>query len=665
MKKLFYIIIIVLFPFSSCKDYLEEFPKTEAAAESFFATYDGAFQGVSNLYARLGSEGNGIFGAERFMMPSIIRQGPVEMKQFSWTSSTASISSLWRKHYAFIAQANILIQNIERERENIDQSFRSSTIESGNVKRIYSEDESFSAADMLLGEVRFLRAFAYFTLYRYFGGVPLITEPTGINPSYVPRADREEVFNFLTEEFEFALDKCLENTSGLAYGRITKGTAAGMLAKSHVFHASYIRRAEMFGSQIGESAEGNRQNLYSMAKTLCDDIISGKYGDYELVEFYPAIFTKVNKEILFSVPAEPGVGTGNYIPFGFTGSGVHGAAGGHHLTSVLPQLYDIPTWEYESRFKNYYKQFGEIDIFLTEDRIAPQDSLIHLFDKLGYYSLTGDTTRRMWNAVKGTVTGPRDGGTPAGLWIFEPMGRSAGEGFFIEPGQQTYSSTEEQVIERVLEPHERDWWRNRTVNDRDVWRVNWHHLGKFRNLNPQDLNENFNENFPGADYPVLRLAEIYLLKAEAQLFMNDKVGAINTLNTLRDRASHQSTIRDLTLDQGDASYTYIPNSVMPIPTDINEHQALKELIYERLRELAGEDDVGWFDGARFPDVFIEDLDDISRYFDPLQGMTWFTDPNQGMYIFNEFNANDMHHVLLPIPATELTFFPEMRQNPGY
>ena len=74
---------------------------------------------------------------------------------------------------------------------------------------------------MLMGEVRFLRAYAYFTLYRYYGGVPLIIEPTGPKPDYVPRATRQEMFKFLYDEMAYALDKCLDNRSGIAYGRVS------------------------------------------------------------------------------------------------------------------------------------------------------------------------------------------------------------------------------------------------------------------------------------------------------------------------------------------------------------------------------------------------------------------------------------------------------------
>ena len=60
---------------------------------------------------------------------------------------------------------------------------------------------------------------------------------------------------------------------------------------------------------------------------------------------------------------------------------------------------------------------------------------------------------------------------------------------------------------------------------------------------------------------------------------------VKTMNIIRDRACHQGSIKDMFVSQGDAPYTYQPGSVMMIPTNISPANALKELMYERLREL--------------------------------------------------------------------------------
>jgi hypothetical protein len=664
MKRYIFLFVAIL-GLVSCKKYLEEIPKTQVSIENSFDTYDHAIKTVSALYGKLG-QSDGLITGERFMMPSIIKQGNEESKKFNWNSSSAGITSLWRNYYYYIAQCNIVIEALKANKSSIDASFSSSVLETVALKNNVSSDKSFSASEMLQGEARFLRAYAYFTLYRYFGGVPLITEPTGATPAYVPRSDREAVFKFIDDELTYSISKCLLNNSGLSQGRITKGAAAGLLANSYVFHASYINRAEKYGSQINEDKTGDKAGLYTKAAKLCDDILAGTYGNYQLVAYYPAIFTKVNQETMFIVYAQEGVGTGMNIPIGFPGNSAHGATNGYNLEQALAILYDFPTWNYGSRLKTLYKTFGQSDILHNDVNPVAADSLTKLMNKVGYCSFTGDSVRRLWNTVRATVSGPKDG-LVYGTWVFDPIyGKSLGAGYFIEPGKgNNYTSDENQLIEILLEPHERLWWRNLTAKDLSCWMVNWEVLGKFRNPNPQDLSSTFSATYGGVAYPVLRLAEIYLLKAETQLSSGNKAGAMATLNILRDRACNQSTLRNMFVKQGDASYSYIPNAVTPIPTNLSDYQALKELLYERLRELCCEDDCEWFDAARYPDVFIEDIDDVSRYSDPIRSNNSFIDPNQGYYGWLGFNANKVFRVLLPIPVTEFTFFPEMTQNPGY
>ena len=664
MKK--YILLFIAFlGLVSCKDYLEEIPKTQISIEASFETYDLAIKEVSALYAKIGQT-NGLITSERFMMPSIIKHGNEESKKFNWNSSSATITKLWKDNYNYITQCNIVIEALTQNSSKIDETFKNSEIETVALKDYTLNLPEFSATEMLLGEARFLRAYAYFTLYRYFGGVPLIIEPTGATPAYVPRSDRESFFKFIDEELSYAISKCLLNTSPLPLGRITSGAAAGMLAKSYVFHASYISRAEKYGSKLDEDNKGDKAGLYTKAAKLCDDIIAGVYGTYKLVSYYPAIFTKPNQETMFICYAQEGFGTGSIIPIGIPGNGTHGGINGYNLEQALAVLYDLPTWNYGSRLKTLYKSYGQSDILRNDISPYPSDSLTKVMVKKGTASFTGDSIRRLWNTVRGVITGPKDG-LVIGTWVFDPIyGKSLGKEYFIQPGKKfLYSSTETALMDIVLEPHERLWWKNLTAKDKECWMVNWEVLGKFRNPNPMDLGSTFNANYGGVAYPILRLGEIYLLKAEAQLNSGNKAAAMTTLNILRDRACNQSTLRNMFVKQGDAPYSYIPNSVMQIPTNLSDYQALKELLYERLRELCCEDDCEWFDASRYPDVFIEDLDDVSRYSDPIRSNNSFVDPNQGYYGWLGFNANTVFRVLLPIPVTEFTFFPEMKQNPGY
>ena len=101
---------------------------------------------------------DGIMTSDRFMMPSLMNEGP-----FDLTSTSGSVLNLWSKHYAYIAQANLILERLETNKEVIDENAGHSALDKATI--------TGSATEMLMGEVRFLRAYAYFTLYRYYGGV--------------------------------------------------------------------------------------------------------------------------------------------------------------------------------------------------------------------------------------------------------------------------------------------------------------------------------------------------------------------------------------------------------------------------------------------------------------------------------------------------------------
>ena len=659
MKRKYYILPFICLLIASCEGYFDQMPRTELPADKVYESYDGALRNVVVLYARLGNMDNGLNSGARFEMPSIINVGP-----FDLNSSSSVPREIWSRHYSFIAQANLILENLSAHRDDIDNTYASSAYDN------FASD--IKPSSRLEAETRFLRAYAYFNLYRYFGGVPLITSPTGPTPEYVPRSDRESMFRFLYDELDFALENSVDNNSGIAYGRVTKGAAAALLAKVKVFHASYIRRAETVGEKIGEAPESSftKEALYKEAIDLCNDIIGDQYGTYDLMDYYPAVFTRQNDEIILSAMAEEGQGTGNSIPIGFPGPGKNGASGGKDLTSWLTLLYDIPMWEHGYSLRSVSYDYGQIDRFneTTPKPGTTSNELRNLYETTGEYTVTGDTTRRMWTSVKGYVTGSADN-DPDGLWVFEPAGRYLGPEFYIEPGKvNDYTDDQLKIFDRVLEAHERTWWMNETngLDKPDLWNVNWWRLGKFRNPNPNELSSTFEIEYGAVDYPLLRLAEIYLLRAEAQIMSGQTLEGIRSINTIRDRACNQSTARDMFLNQGDAAYSYIAGSVEPVPETITGEQALKELLYERLRELAGEDDCGWLDLARYPDILVEDMNDVCRYHDPLQGLAFFGDPARNEYMWDMFDAGDLvYKVLMPIPYTELTFYPEMKQNPGY
>lgn len=88
-----------------------------------------------------------------------------------------------------------------------------------------------------MGEAYFLRANYYFILVRFFGDVPLITEPQNSSSNLYPGRDpKAEVYAQIISDLENAIELLpgKEQYADADKGRASKGSAVGMLAKVHL-----------------------------------------------------------------------------------------------------------------------------------------------------------------------------------------------------------------------------------------------------------------------------------------------------------------------------------------------------------------------------------------------------------------------------------------------
>ena len=121
---------------------------------------------------------------------------------------------------------------------------------------------------------------------------------------------------------------------------------------------------------------------------------------------------------------------------------------------------------------------------------------------------------------------------------------------------------------------------------------------------------------------VLRLAEQYLIRAEASANSGDLGGAIKDLNTIRSRAG-----------------------LPPLANSLNRSQVLSAVAQERKVELFAEWGHRWFDLKRTGAI-----DSVMSIVTPqkLPGSKW-----------------NSYQQLYPISLTQLSYNPNLKQNPGY
>ena len=135
-----------------------------------------------------------------------VTEARVNSADLGWVNGTYS----WGNMYSYIRRANIAIEELSEPQ--------------------FSNEGGI--ADRLLGEAKFMRAYYYHQLARYFGGVPLVDRPYGLGEDTYeqPRATWEETVNFIIAD----LDEAATLLAGKSMGEGRASELAALALKSRV-----------------------------------------------------------------------------------------------------------------------------------------------------------------------------------------------------------------------------------------------------------------------------------------------------------------------------------------------------------------------------------------------------------------------------------------------
>lgn len=236
---------------SGCEKFLDTDPLFSQDAENFFATeadYEQALTGAydllqgafMNIWIGEIASDNSIAGGESVTDT----KGLHEIDEMTHGAVNTELRSVWQWNYAGIARANYLLEH----QNNID----------------------FTGKTQILAEARFLRAFYYFQLVKYFGDVPLVIDQRlGVDElGQVARSTTVDVYDQIETDLEYAQAN-LEWTNPIK-GRVTKGAALALLGKTLLY-----------------------QDRFTEAATKLDEVINS--GNYGLVDDYGSMFTVSNE----------------------------------------------------------------------------------------------------------------------------------------------------------------------------------------------------------------------------------------------------------------------------------------------------------------------------------------------------------------------------------
>jgi len=447
------------------------------------------------------------------------------------------------------------------------------------------------------GEGYFLRAFCYFYLVRMWGDVPLKirTTASGFDVNY-PRISADTVYQQIFSDLTQAKNRLLVTLPVAELGHATKGAALGFLAKAYLTYANHL---DLAGNKTAALP------YYQLAENYADTLIS--LGKYSFIPNYADIWDVDKKraayssEVIFGIPFTRDQQVSSSL-----------SLGSEFAAAFMP--YDMPNVAgLALPSSRVFVRKGDT-ITMTQTGAATQGTVQPWFAKT--YS-TGDYAGdyRFETSILTNWTCLADNGTPINTYTF-PLTRSPNTTglIFIKP---------------------------------------YPYLNKY--VDPYGLDAADNGN----DLYIMRISEIYLIKAEAENEINGPtIKAYNAFNMLRARARlANGTIRSTPAN---------------LQAGLTQDQFRMKIVDERALEFVGEGQ-RWFDLVRMKSP---NGTSILEY----QLNTFIPSLPQGTPVFNTttrvwgggltFPSNvppfQKRFLLFPIPYSELSTNPAITyQNPGY
>lgn len=554
-------------------DFLDETAYNKVTVGNFYTTKEGITNGVNGLYSTLRT----VYIQEYLIY---VCEGPSDLwnaynggdQWRNWTidATNGSIRSLWYNCYKAINQCNSVIDNLENtDIPGLNEDLRM----------------------RYLAESLFIRAHYYYHLVQQFGDIPMPLKPTTSVETTAHKTTAHDVWKQIITDLELAAEKLPESYPTSEYGHITKYAALHHLSRVLL---TVKRSDEDLRNALGYAEQVINSGKYSLAKTheeLWD--INNKHNS-EVI--FPVLYTQ-NTELN---------GNGN-----------------------TAHMYFCSAYSEEHPAVKRVIEYGR-----PWSRERSTDYALNLID---------ETIDKRWedcfisrwnvteNSVKETIFSPFTKKMEEKVW-------TKGELAMIDP-KRPWTKEQIKAVWPVL-VFQPEYMREQIDPQKDVQseenpNAEWPSNTRFTNykmyaylvkyLDP--LRPEVNWTAGSRDVYVFRLADTYLLAAEAAFLSGNLSKAADYINVVRRRAAIPGHEADMEIKPAQVSINFI--------------------LDERARELMGEMH-RWYDLKRTGQLF-ERMNNLEM-----------SPATAGK--FKEY------HVLRPIPRDQLTNVSnpeEFTQNPGY
>ncbi len=219
--------------------------------------------------------------AEKGSTPADGGAAAIDMDNFPVTPSNSFCNTLWLGYYGLVNKCNVTIKEV-------------------NTNTTIVASDAIKA--QTIGEAKFLRAYGYFMMVRLFGSVPIIDtvfdSPAAQNN--VPQSNAATVYAFIEKDLNYAT-----NVLPLAWdqtkfaGRVTKGSAQGLLAKVYLTQQKWApamaaANAVMLSGQYDlstpfdkvfrEEGENSRESVFEVQATASASVPQNNGVQYAQIQ---------------------------------------------------------------------------------------------------------------------------------------------------------------------------------------------------------------------------------------------------------------------------------------------------------------------------------------------------------------------------------------------
>ncbi|HEY4336039.1 MAG TPA: RagB/SusD family nutrient uptake outer membrane protein [Puia sp.] len=584
----------------SCNKILQENPHAVFTV-SYFQTPDGLQSGINSLYSGMrfyygNEDGTLAFqsGTDEFILGDQGYNSPTEgqLGDYTINPSNGHNAGIFSNSWSFINLSNALIQ--------------------------FAPNVTLDAATKtsIIAQARFFRGLYYFNLVQNFGAVPtdlgagdLVFNATpfqGFNRLPIPDLFIKD-YQTIIADFAYASQNLPDQRPAKAF-KLSKAVAFHMLAKAYLFRGYSAAKVTT-----------DFDSAYTVATTLLNN--QARYG-VSLLQDFGQVFAEgneYNSEILYSV--ERIVGDQNddetLNPTSFDPKT---NIEGNLLTCNYQNSYDIP------RGSKAYPIDRVIQYQRPLRQLAPTPYVYNVafLDKL-FDSRYNNTFRTIWLATNNNcaASGIHTGDTCFFLAPYKAYADS-----LIALGTKKYA---------ILPP---DSFYNMKSSP----------IQLYPSIKKYDDNKRVGvSDYSGRPTVVSRLAETYLLAAEAAIAGGQPANALPWISTLRQRAAYRPGLApsDLSNRQAMMGMKNTGTEAAPVWSPLTaSDMTLDFIMQERTRELFGEN-------MRWPDLACRNLL-VSR----VKAYNTLGGPNVLVT-----------HELRPIPQGELDAITDPNktqyQNPGY